>query len=111
MAVKDVTVVMAHRAWADGRANERDRNRRLKRPRVIAPLGDFPTHLHACARGGMKKAFFSEARLAKSPNTPRQAVTAGSQPPSHKIVIRVYDAVGIVIETHEHKGDFKEWRV
>jgi hypothetical protein len=24
-------------------------------------------------------------------------------------VIRVYDAVGNVIETHEHKGDFKEW--
>jgi hypothetical protein len=23
-------------------------------------------------------------------------------------VIRVYDAVGNVIETHEHKGDFKE---
>jgi hypothetical protein len=24
-------------------------------------------------------------------------------------VIRVYDSVGNVIETHEHKGDFKEW--
>jgi len=24
-------------------------------------------------------------------------------------VIRVYDEVGNVIETHEHKGDFKEW--
>jgi hypothetical protein len=24
-------------------------------------------------------------------------------------VIRVYDAAGNVIETHEHKGDFKEW--
>jgi len=24
-------------------------------------------------------------------------------------VIRVYDAAGQVIETHEHKGDFKEW--
>jgi hypothetical protein len=28
---------------------------------------------------------------------------------SHDAVIRVYDAVGNVIETHEHKGDFKEW--
>ena len=28
---------------------------------------------------------------------------------SHDGVIRVYDAVGNVIETHEHKGDFKEW--
>ena len=24
-------------------------------------------------------------------------------------MIRVYDASGIVNETHEHKGDFKEW--
>jgi len=24
-------------------------------------------------------------------------------------VIRVYDELGNVIETHEHKGDFKEW--
>ena len=28
---------------------------------------------------------------------------------SHDLVIRVYDAAGNVIETHEHKGDFKEW--
>jgi hypothetical protein len=26
-------------------------------------------------------------------------------------VIRVYDAVGNVIEAREHKGDFKEWSV
>ena len=26
---------------------------------------------------------------------------------SHDVVIRVYDAAGNVIETHEHKGDFK----
>jgi hypothetical protein len=24
-------------------------------------------------------------------------------------MIRVYDEAGNVIETHEHKGDFKEW--
>jgi len=24
-------------------------------------------------------------------------------------VIRVYDDAGNVIDTHEHKGDFKEW--
>ena len=29
--------------------------------------------------------------------------------PVHNAVIRVYDAAGTVIETHEHKGDFKEW--
>jgi hypothetical protein len=28
---------------------------------------------------------------------------------SHRAVIRVYDEAGNVIETHEHKGDFKEW--
>ena len=28
---------------------------------------------------------------------------------SHDAVIRVYDAAGNVIETHEHKGDFKGW--
>ena len=28
---------------------------------------------------------------------------------SHGAVIRVYDESGNVIETHEHKGDFKEW--
>jgi hypothetical protein len=27
---------------------------------------------------------------------------------SHHAVIRVYDQAGNVIETHEHKGDFKE---
>jgi hypothetical protein len=28
---------------------------------------------------------------------------------SQDAVIRVYDATGNVIETHEHKGHFKEW--
>ena len=28
---------------------------------------------------------------------------------SHDVVIRVYDKAGNVIETHEQKGDFKEW--
>ena len=28
---------------------------------------------------------------------------------SHDAVINVYGAAGNVIETHEHKGDFKEW--
>jgi hypothetical protein len=28
---------------------------------------------------------------------------------SHGAVIRVYDEAGNVIQTHEHKGDFKEW--
>jgi hypothetical protein len=28
---------------------------------------------------------------------------------SHDAVIRVYDDAGNVTETHEHKGEFKEW--
>jgi hypothetical protein len=28
---------------------------------------------------------------------------------SHDAVIRVYNAAGNVIETHEHAGQFKEW--
>jgi hypothetical protein len=28
---------------------------------------------------------------------------------SHNEVIRVYDETAYVIETHEHKGDFKQW--
>jgi hypothetical protein len=28
---------------------------------------------------------------------------------SHHAVIRVYDEMGDVIETHQHAGDFKEW--
>ena len=28
---------------------------------------------------------------------------------SHDAVIRVYDDAGNVIETHEHRGQFKEW--
>ena len=28
---------------------------------------------------------------------------------SHDAVIRVYDEAGSVLETREHKGDFKEW--
>jgi hypothetical protein len=35
-------------------------------------------------------------------------VRAAAAAPSHDAVIRVYDAAGDVIETHEHKGDFKE---
>jgi len=28
---------------------------------------------------------------------------------SHDAVIRIYDAAGNVLETHEHTGDFKGW--
>jgi len=28
---------------------------------------------------------------------------------SHDAAIRVFDAAGDLVETHEHKGEFKEW--
>ena len=34
---------------------------------------------------------------------------AGHRSRSHHAVIRVYDESGNVTETHEHKGDFKDW--
>ena len=44
------------------------------------------------------------------PNAASNAIGyAGQYSRSHGAVIRVYDEAGNVIETHEHKGDFKEW--
>jgi hypothetical protein len=46
----------------------------------------------------------------RGPNAIRDAVGyAKFYSGSHDAVIRVYDAAGNVIETHEHAGDFKEW--
>jgi hypothetical protein len=39
---------------------------------------------------------------------PTQVDYAKFRSRSHEAVIRVYDDVGNVIETHEHAGDFKE---
>jgi len=44
------------------------------------------------------------------PNAASNAVSyATHYSRSQNAVIRVYDAAGNVIATHEHKGDFKEW--
>jgi len=46
----------------------------------------------------------------EGPNAASNAIGyARSYSRSHDAVIRVYDAAGNVIETHEHAGDFKEW--
>jgi hypothetical protein len=37
------------------------------------------------------------------------SVACGMASRTHNAVIRVYDAAGDVIETHEHAGDFKDW--
>jgi hypothetical protein len=44
------------------------------------------------------------------PNAVSNAIgSAKHRSRSHDAVIRVYDAAGNVIETHEHKGDFRPW--
>jgi len=44
------------------------------------------------------------------PNAASNAIGYASQySRSHGAVIRVYDAAGNVIKTHEHAGDFREW--
>jgi hypothetical protein len=47
---------------------------------------------------------FSSAIYATAPTTDKKKFSR-----SHDAVIRVYDETGNVIETHEHKGEFKEW--
>ena len=42
-------------------------------------------------------------------DTPDNAIGYAMHSRSHDAVIRVYDAAGNLIETHEHKGDFREW--
>jgi hypothetical protein len=51
--------------------------------------------------------------MARRGNTEPNAISnaigyAEHRSRSHDAVIRVYDSAGNVIETHEHKGDFKE---
>jgi hypothetical protein len=46
----------------------------------------------------------------RGPNAIRDAIdSAEFHSRSHHAVIRVYDATGNVIETHERAGEFKEW--
>jgi len=40
------------------------------------------------------------------PNRPNRSK---SKAPDDPIEIRLYDQAGKLVETHEHKGDFKEW--
>jgi hypothetical protein len=48
-------------------------------------------------------------RWYDGPNAVSNAIGYASQySRSHDAVIRVYDAAGNVIETHEHAGEFKE---
>jgi hypothetical protein len=46
--------------------------------------------------------------LGEQVKSPRHSATQHCSR-SHDVVIRVCDHAGNVIETHEHKGEFKEW--
>jgi hypothetical protein len=44
-----------------------------------------------------------------TPKLEMPSITRSSTAVHMNAVIRVYDDAGNMIETHEHKGDFKEW--
>ena len=46
--------------------------------------------------------------MANPTRSAMQSANAKFYSRSHDVVIRVYDAAGNVIETHEHAGDFRE---
>ncbi len=80
--------------------NRRNRQMFLKRP---ASTPGKSGQRKTCA--GSRLLFLAEG-LGKRD---RRALRDGDHCRSADAVIRVYDEVGNVIETHEHKGDFKEW--
>ena len=60
--------------------------------------------------GGWELAAAASRNPAARPNgnTLEMSVTRSLYSDPHAAVIRVYDDAGNVIQTHEHKGDFKE---
>jgi len=68
---------------------------------------------HESARGYSAVCQSTCGKLAVGLARDGEQITIGNQVSkvpsrSHDAVIRVYDAAGNVVETHEHKGDFKE---
>jgi hypothetical protein len=55
---------------------------------------------------GLSAAFIKHIRISRAKV---QSDTPKRRSRSYHAVIRVYDAGGKLIETHEHKGDFKDW--
>jgi hypothetical protein len=69
-------------------------------------------HSRACIKSNTLSYADSEPDTITKPSTCRNASPTFTPPQiaSHPVqVIRVYDAAGNVVETHEHKRDFKEW--
>jgi hypothetical protein len=68
--------------------------RRNAGAKINAALIEFPMHCHSVGCGMSNR--MTRIDYAKFYSR------------SHDAVIRVYDEAGNIIETHEHKGDFKE---
>src|SRR5206468_11494380 len=69
--------------------------------------GESMNRFHRCdfLPNGLSASFTNYMRVSRA-KTQSPPSTFYSR--SHDAVIRVYDAAGNVIETHEHAGDFKE---
>jgi hypothetical protein len=70
--------------------------------------------LHNAGRGKSDyqhegKKFRSHKQKYFAAKTAMQSATQSFSATHMNAVIRVYDAGGNVIETHEHPGDFREW--
>jgi len=66
-------------------------------------------HSLAAQRSGRGSHSRPDVRLPSQTQSATQSIYAKFRGRSCDAVIRVYDESGNVIETHEHKGDFKEW--
>jgi hypothetical protein len=114
-----------------GRKKSRSRQRqvvaaKLKRNLKLSELHRKPPKVRAKERNRPDTARRSEARkasLARPQKAPKSKSSerfpshfrfdtefgAKHRSRSHDAVIRVYDGAGNVIETHEHKGELREW--
>jgi hypothetical protein len=68
------------------------------RVKIIAALISSPMRCHSVGCG-----------MPGQTQSAMQSTTQKFRSRSHEAVIRVYDAAGSVIETHEQTGEFKEW--
>ena len=80
-------------------------------PLSLMSLHGFLLHARiSLSETGSKRCSTRPRRVNAGPNAVINAIGyAEHRSRSHDAVIRVYDDAGNVIETHAHKGDFKEW--
>jgi len=74
--------------------------------RRVSPISVKAAHTVSCQMRGRNCRRLSYAEPSAASSAIGYAMHSSR---SHCAVIRVYDAAGNVIETHQHKGDFKEW--